>query len=267
MLKTRILLIGSAAVLVGLLFLLPKAVVENQAEIAPNEQQNSVPESHQAISTSDQNRIKRLRAAVGESALVENNAIFADSLANLYVSAGRFDSAALYKEKLASFFGTPDRQVQAGDAWYQAFTFSLDPEKRSEYALKAQDFFKAALEKEPSNADIKVKLALTYMGTSTPMQGIGLLREVLATQPKHEKALQNMGMLSLQSGQFAKAVEWLTRLTEAYPENIEGQLLLGAAFAGTGDKEKARAQYERTRTMTNDPAVQQQLDQYIKDLK
>ena len=50
-------------------------------------------------------------------------------------------------------------------------------------------------------------------------------------------------------------------------ENIEGQLLLGAAYAGAGEKDKARAQYERTRKLTNDPAVQQQLDQYIKDLE
>jgi len=180
---------------------------------------------------------------------------------------GRFDSSAMYREKLASFFNTVDSQVLAGDAWYQAFTFNLNAESRTIQAQKAQDFFKSALEKQPSNADIKVKLALTYMGTSAPMQGVGILREVLAENPKNERALQNMGMLSIQSGQYAKAVEWLTRLTESYPENIEGQVLLGAAFAGAGDKQKALKQYERTKTLTNDPAVQQQLDQYIKDLK
>ena len=267
MLKTRILLIVSAGILVGLLFILPKAVVDNDAVINEENQKTNVPQTHQTLNPEDQQLINRLRSIVDRGPIVQNNLIFADSLANAYLSASRFDSAAMVLEKAATFIGSPERQVQAGDAWYQASTFSMDAETRSGFASKAQDLFKKALEAQPSNADIKVKLAMTYMTTSAPMQGVSLLREVLAENPKHEKALLNMGMLSIQSGQFAKAVEWLSKLTENYPENVEGQLLLGAAFAGAGDKVKARAQYERTRTMTNDPAVQQQLDQYIKDLK
>jgi len=224
-------------------------------------------ESHQTSDPSVRSSIKRLLAKVDNNPIDENNTIFADSLASLYASAGQFDSAAVYREKLSSFIGTPESQVLAGDAWYQAFTFSMNPETRAKFASKAQELYNIALKAQPSNADIKVKVALTYMETSSPMQGVGLLREVLAENPRHEKALQNMGMLSIRSEQFAKAVEWLTKLTDAYPENIEGQVLLGAAYAGAGDKTKALAQYERTKTMTNDPAVQQQLDQYIKDLK
>ena len=74
-------------------------------------------------------------------------------------------------------------------------------------------------------------------------------------------------MLSVQSGQFAKAVDWLKQLAAVNPNNIEGQILLGVALSGVGDKEKARAQYEHVKNLSNDPAVQQQLDQYIKDLK
>ncbi|MFZ9504913.1 MAG: tetratricopeptide repeat protein [Cyclobacteriaceae bacterium] len=267
MLRTRILLVVSACVLVFALYLLPKAVVDNSSEISESTQGTTVPQSHKSIEPLAQKAINQLRLLVDRGPIDQNNLIFADSLASAYISASRFDSAAMYLDRAASFIGTPERQVQAGDAWYQASTFSMEAETRSSFASKAQELFKKALEKQPSNPDIKVKLALTFMTTSAPMQGVTLLREVLAENPKHEKALLNMGMLSIQSGQFAKAIEWLTKLTESYPENVEGQLLLGASYAGAGDKEKARAQYERTKNMTKDPAVQQQLDQYIKDLK
>ena len=267
MFRTRILLIIGAVALVTVLFLLPRGVVDNESEMAESSAPTTMAENHKASDSSVRSGIKRLLAKVDASPIDENNTIFADSLASLYASAGQFDSAAVYRERLASFIGTPESQVLAGDAWYQAFTFSMNPETRAKFALKAQELYNTALKAQPSNADIKVKVALTYMETSSPMQGVGLLREVLAENPRNEKALQNMGMLSIRSGQFAKAVEWLTKLTDAYPENIEGQVLLGAAYAGAGDKAKALAQYERTKTMTNDPAVQQQLDQYIKDLK
>lgn len=267
MFRTRILLIVGAVALVTVLFLLPRGVVDNESEMAQSPEAQAMSESHQASDPAIRTGIKRLRLIVDNGPLAENKVIFADSLASLYASAGQFDSAAVYREKLASFIGTPESQVLAGDAWYQAYTFSMNAETRSKFALKAQEFYNAALKVQPSNADIKVKVALTYMETASPMQGVSLLREVLAENPKNEKALQNMGMLSIRSGQYAKAVEWLTKLTDAYPENIEGQVLLGAAYAGAGDKAKALAQYERTKTMTNDPAVQQQLDQYIKDLK
>ena len=44
------------------------------------------------------------------------------------------------------------------------------------------------------------------------MQGIMMLREVLEEDPKNELALFNMGMLSIQSGQYDKAVERLVEL-------------------------------------------------------
>ena len=267
MLKTRIILLTSCAVIVALLFLLPKAVVENEAGLATDNPSMTTGDGHQAVDPAVQTAINRLRADADNGRQDRNNAIFADSLASLYVAAGRYDSAAIYRERSATFFDSPEAWSAAGEAWYQAFTFSLNEAERSAYAGKAQDIFRKILDKDPGNAGIKVKLAMTYIGTSTPMQGITLLREVIAADPRNEEALLKMGTLSIQSGQFGKAIDWLKKLEAVNPANIEGQLLLGAAYAGAGEKDKARAQYERTRTLTNDPAVQQQLDQYMKDLE
>ena len=72
------------------------------------------------------------------------------------------------------------------------------------------------------------------------MQGITMLREVLAEDPKNESALFNMGMLSIQSGQYEKAVERLEELVKINPNHTQGHLLLGIALMNTGDKARAR---------------------------
>jgi outer membrane protein len=99
------------------------------------------------------------------------------------------------------------------------------------------------------------------------MQGIMMLREILAEDPKNETALFNMGMLSVQSGQYDKAIERLEELVAVNPNHVQGQLLLGVSYMNKGDKTKAKAQFEKVKKLDNDPAVQSTADSYLKDLK
>ena len=81
-----------------------------------------------------------------------------------------------------------------------------------------------------------------------------------------ELALFNLGMLSIQSGQNEKAVSWLSRLVEVNPAHTQGTLLLGLAYMNTGEKKKAKEQFEKVKDMDKDPAVQAAVDSYLKDL-
>ena len=74
-------------------------------------------------------------------------------------------------------------------------------------------------------------------------------------------------MLSIQSGQYDKAVERLDTLVKINPSHTQAQLLLGIAWMNLGDKVKARAQFEKVKQMDKDPAVQATVDSYLKDLK
>jgi predicted negative regulator of RcsB-dependent stress response len=59
----------------------------------------------------------------------------------------------------------------------------------------------------------------------------------------------------------------LTELVEINPAHIQGQLLLGIAYMNSGDKKKAKQQFEKVKEMDQDPAVQATVDSYLKDLK
>ena len=99
------------------------------------------------------------------------------------------------------------------------------------------------------------------------MQGIQMLRGVLADDPKNEFALYNMGMLSVQSGQYEKAIDRLLELMAVNPNHVQGNLLLGVAYLNKGSKEKARQQFEKVKKLDSDPAVQATVESYLKDLK
>ncbi|MGE0589414.1 MAG: tetratricopeptide repeat protein [Cyclobacteriaceae bacterium] len=267
MLKIRIILIAVSALLVWLIFLLPKSVVENEDLMDGNETEVAQDDPHSTIPGTLRESINSLKAqylAVSEN---EKSAIFADSLASLYGQANQFDSAAWFAEKATTFFNTRESHLKAGNSYYDAYTFALDAKKQNEMADKTREYLGKVLEAEPGNLEVKTKIAMTYLSSQNPMQGIMMLREVLETDPKNEQALFNMGMLSIQSGQYERARERLEELISYYPDHIQGHLLLGVAYMNTRDKNKAREQFELVKKLDSDPAVQAAADSYLKDLK
>jgi Flp pilus assembly protein TadD len=268
MLRTRIILILVSALLIAGLFMLPKAVVENESQLtSPASDSVAKTDPHDAAPEALLHQITELRITYQETSESQKKAIFADSLASLYARAGKFDSAGWYAEQAAKFFNNEESWFKAGDGYYQAYTFALDAEKQSQLAEKTREQFGKVLDLNPRNLDAKTKMAMTYLSSGNPMQGITMLREVLKDDPKNQLAMFNLGMLSIQSGQYDRAVERLTELVEINPAHIQGQLLLGIAYMNTGNKKKAKQQFEKVKEMDKDPAVQATVDSYLKDLK
>ena len=272
MLKLRILLVVICAGVVWLIFLLPKVVVHNDnnwSTSLDSTGSGSVKKAdvHGTASGEQLAQIRSLRAQFQSNTANEKNAIFADSLAKLYQETGKFDSSAWFAEEASKFFNTLKSWIKTGDSYYQAYTFALDQTKQSQMAAKAQEFYGKVLKADPRNLEAKTKMAMTYLSSPSPMQGITLLREVLKEDPKNELALFNLGMLSIQSGQYDRAVERLEELLKSNPGHTQGQLLLGIAWMNKGEKKKAKEQFEKVKQMDKDPAVQATADSYLKDLK
>jgi outer membrane protein len=271
MLKTRIILVAASAIVIWLVFLLPKAVVENESQLSgvDSTKKGAVMPSqgHGSIPTALTNSIKTLRAQYLTGSSNQKNAIFADSLRSLYTQSGQFDSAAWFSDQAATFFNTTESYLKAGNSFYEAYTFALQPEKQKTMAEKARLWLGKAIEANPKNLEARTKMAITYLSSPSPMKGIQIMREVLAEDPKNEFTLFNMGMLSIQSGQYDRAIERLNELIAVNPKHIQGQLLLGVAYMNKGNKEKARQQFEKVKKLDNDPAVLATVDSYLKDLK
>jgi tetratricopeptide (TPR) repeat protein len=273
MVRTRLILILVTASIVALIFLLPKVVVQSESELASSANSDSTaspanPSAHNEVSESDQEAINTLRQQFGTSSGNEKSSIFADSLWSLYSKTGRYDSAAWFAESSATFLKTTDSYLRAGNSYYEAYSYALEQDKQNQMGAKAREFLGKALEANPKLYDAKAKMAMTYMTSGAPpMQGIRMLREVAEEDPKNEFALFSLGMLSIQSKQHDRAVEWLTKLVNVNPQHIQGQVFLGLALANEGEKEKAREQFEKARNMTTDQSIIATIDSYLKDLK
>ena len=158
--------------------------------------------------------------------------------------------------------------IKAGDAYYEAFTYAVEADKSAALAESARDYYSKAMEMEGEGEllDIKAKVAMTYIASSTPMQGIAMLREILEEDPEHEGAIYNLGILSIQSGQYDKAVERFEKLVALYPENLQAQFYLGLSYFEAGKEDKAKAQFEKVKTLDKDPEVQAAVDGYLEEI-
>lgn len=276
MLRTRILLFISALVLILIVFNLPKVVVDNEknelesaesanattpAQEAPNEESHT-PE----LSATQAEQAKALKENLKLANNLEKSITFADSLVELYLSVSKYDSAAKFIEIIADRNPTEENLIRAGNIYYDAYGFAMNPEKQASLGAKARDFFNRVLENSPENFEIKNKVAMTYLTTSNPMQGIMMLREILEKDPQNESAIFNLGVLSMQSGQYERAVERFSNLVEINPNHTQGQFFLGVSYLELGLKEEARQQFKLVKSLDKDPAIQATVDSYLEEI-
>ncbi len=276
--KFQLILIVASVVLVAIIYSLPKVVVDNE-EDAGGRQANAVDQeldmeaglnmpAHMSDFTEEEKaEIAKLRNEVSSSAIASeiNNA--ANQLAALYQKYSRFDSAAHYAGILANNQPTDANIKQAAFLYFDAYSFSVAPEKVRSNADRASDLLGKVLEKNPEDLEAKTRLGLILVNSPQPMQGIMMVREVLEQEPENEFALFNMGLLSIESRQFPRAVEYFERYQVVNPENEEGQLYLAISYLESGNNAKALETFSRLRERVSDPEMIRTIDQYTERLK
>jgi tetratricopeptide (TPR) repeat protein len=263
-----------AAVLIVLLFNLPRVVVDNAdggmpagasaQSVGPEVSQNFL--HNQEIPRGDAEIISALKASIQKEENQEKTPIFADSLAELYLFYRKFDSAATYFERAAKLDPGEERWIKAGNAYYEAFTYAVDADIADYFGQKIREIFNPVIEEDPSRLDLKTKVGMTWVSSSNPMQGITMLREVLEENPENEEALYNLGILAFQTGQYQTAIERFVSLTRVNENNTQGHFYLGLCYKETGDFEMAKKQFKIVKEMDKSPEVQATVDSYLEEM-
>ncbi len=278
--RTQIFLSLGAILFIVALFLLPKVVVDNEGSPSvENSDENAEPAASTAtvdlhnttLPPDRQALVNNLRENVINSDDNKKIVIFADSLAVVFKDHNLYDSAAHYLAIAGEKTGTFNSLKNAGDAYYEAFTFAMDQTKANALAEKARAYYDRAKEtgagEQKQVLDMDANAAMTFIASSNPMRGIGMLTEILEKDSEHEAAIYNLGILSIQSTQYDKAVERFEKLVSLYPENLQAQFYLGFSYKEAGDKDKAREQFEKVKTLDKDPEVQATVDSYLEEIK
>jgi outer membrane protein len=267
--KSQIIVLTAGVALVAGLYTLPRVVVDNSEDGEPVENTAAV-EAPVGEELHDPNarpvnrtQVADLKARMEVADNKENFVIFADSIGSLYASSGKYDSAAYYYELAADKAPAPARWEKAGNSYYEAYGFAMNQEKINLMAEKTRTYLNKVLEQDANRLDLKTKIAMTYVSAENPMQGIAMLREVLEQDPQNESALFNMGVLSMQSGQYRRAVERFEDLVSYHPEHIQGQFYLAVSYFESKQKNKAKKQFELVRSMTQDPMILNSVESYL----
>jgi cytochrome c-type biogenesis protein CcmH/NrfG len=175
--------------------------------------------------------------------------------------------SAFYKELVAQTESTYENWVVAGDQLTTAYQTTQDSTSQPALVQKAITAYQTALKLNPASLDAKTGLGSAYVsGTANPMQGIQLLLEVVKEDPKNVKANTNLGLFSMRSGQFDKAIIRFKTVIEQKPDP-EAWFYLATSYENLGQNKDAILAYEKSKELAANPGLSDFVDQKIQALK
>jgi len=169
-------------------------------------------------------------------------------------------------EEMAKISPKFEYWLKAGDAFRSAYTNLQDTAMATELNRLAIQSYEQATALDANNLDAKTGLgAAMVTGTNNPMAGIALLREVVAKEPKNIQANKTLGLFSLQSRQFDKAIERFKTVVELKPD-AESYFYLATGYENIGLKNEAIAAFQKSKELAADPTLSQFIERRIEEL-
>ena len=278
--RKQIIVVGSVIVLLGLMLSLDiQGLVKPGEGAAPANtsaptaasvvKQISLDEVSQTakegLNASLKAQISDLEAQL-KSASANDKLDFYKKLAQQWDDVNLATPSSLYFEMIAEKAPAFDSWLKSGDKFTDAYQQSMDTLVQPALVQKAISSYQKADKLKPNTLEVKTGLGIAYVtGTPNPMQGITLLLDVVKQDPKNLKANLNLGLFSMKSGQFDKAVERFKTVIAIAP-SAEAWFYLASSFESMDKKTEAIAAYLKTKEIAADPNMSQFVDRKINEL-
>lgn len=277
----QVIIIVAMLVLVGFLF-----TREIKGLVKPKEETQEMPAA-EASTTAPQldilevsNTAKNLisTASTKEISVIEsayNSASGAEKIKKAAILAEKWNDlehatpSAMYLEVIATSNPSSTNWLATGDRYLKAFDNTPeDNEIRTTLLQRANTSFKNSLALDSSIIDAKTGLGVTIVnGAGPPMEGIALLMEVVAKNPKNLKANMNLGLFAIKSGQFDKAIIRFNDIISNISATPEAYFYLATAYESLDKKNEAIDAYLSSKKLTANPSFIKFLDGKIAELK
>jgi len=198
----------------------------------------------------------------------EKDTAVLDQIGRFWDRQGIPAASAVWFEKKSELQKTEKSYLDAAYRYFDSFKLAQDSGLKDLFVAKAISNYTKVLDLNPNNLDAKTDLGACYAeGTGEPMKGIMLLRDVVSKDPNHEMAQYNLGMLSVRSGQFDKAVERFKKVLEINPQRTQLYYYLGQIYLQEGDTSKALESYKSFMKKSEDYEAVSQVGQMVKELE
>ena len=126
----------------------------------------------------------------------------------------------------------------------------------------------AAAVKALSPAEVKMAEAIALVQGQDPMRGIMMLRELVEQDPDNAEAHWHLGLFSIQSGQYEKALDRFRKVRELDAGRFpDVWFYLGSTYAALDSTEQAIECLRKYRTLTTDTVILDGVDRYLMELE
>ncbi|MBX3164805.1 MAG: tetratricopeptide repeat protein [Bacteroidetes bacterium] len=264
--KIQIILIAGALLLFVLLFIAPKTAPSKGNHVSEQSETNLAPNANlemyltMAVKALEPNKKQALDKLV--------NAKDYDSAQVFWDKLKRPDLASHYAEESAKENNGAEQWLKAGNRYYYAIQFTQDKTEIPVLYQCATRCFEKCLALDDKNTDAKIMLASCYVeGSSNPMQGVSLLREVEQADSNNVKMQLAFAFFSVKSGQLDKAITRFNKVLKIDSTYIEAYLHLADAYEQQGDEHNTIEVLKKYAAKTNDVTARIEIGKYIKQLE
>lgn len=267
--KQLIVIAGTIVLIVLLLFATTRLPKKNE-ETALTTTDNTdvgvnalVANAKKSLTAEQKQKTELLEKAIASSS--DKNGIYKNLVA-IWDSLRQPAVAAYFMEQAATVSPTEKNWEEAGRRYYVSTQFSGESDRPVLYK-KAIDCFEKTLKINPSNVEVRINLAACYVeGTSDPMKGITMLREIEKTDSNNVNLQLSFAFFSEKSGQWDKAIARFNKILKIQPDFIEAYLHLADAYERKGDKEAAVESLTKYMNQVEDITIKTEVQNYINQL-
>lgn len=135
-------------------------------------------------------------------------------IVSLLSGESRPDKAAPVQEEIAALSNTSEDWFLAGHFFYDWMDAAQNGEARISAAQKATEMYEKGLALSPDDLNIRTALAMAYLNTRAPMQGVQQIRQVLDTDPNHLQGNFYYGVMLMQINRLEQAKTQFERVKE-----------------------------------------------------
>ena len=96
----------------------------------------------------------------------------------------------------------------------------------------------------PDNSETLFALGNLRLAEQKSDDALAFYSAVLAIDPKHKGALNNLGIIALDACDYANAESWFRRAAQIEPANAKTHFLLAKTFLGEGNREAAQTEID-----------------------
>ncbi len=227
--------------------------------------------SKQRLNASQLERVQQLEHSVVRGDIKNQKLQSYTQLAEFWRdSAKSFLPAAYYTAEAAKLENLEKNLTFAAHLFLDNLRGQDDPQLKKWMAGNAKELFERVLVLNAANDSAKVGLGCCYMFgniSSSPMEGILMIREVAERDPHNMYAQMMLGIGGVMTGQFDKAIDRFKKVVDHQPANIEAVLNLAEAYEQKGDKASAIEWYQKSKQLIRNPEIEKELDARINSLR